>query len=229
MREECFQALGVLGAGARGRSLLEADDHRGVQPGAVDKPDVGGLVDELVECDEQEVAPHDLDDRLHALHRRAHRGAEYRALRDRGVEDAGRTEVPLQAARHPEDPAGLPDILAVEHDLRAAGQLVPQRPVDGTLVGELGRLGITRTATRRPGPAASSGSATTCAAAVSAAGSSMARTAEVTASICWPTSASMAPSTDASSSSALRSSASCRRSRASGSPCLASSASSRGR
>ena len=137
VRQECLEALRVLGAGARRHALLAADDERRRQLAARDVADVRRLVDELVERDEQEVRPHDLHDGAQALERRPERAAEDRGLRDRRVEHPLRAELLLEVARHAEDAAGGGDVLAEEHELVTGLQLELERTVHRLGDGEL--------------------------------------------------------------------------------------------
>ncbi len=72
MGEERFEALRMLGAGSRSCALLGADNDRRSGSAAGNVADIGGLIDDLIERHEHEVAPHDFDDGLHAHQGRAH-------------------------------------------------------------------------------------------------------------------------------------------------------------
>ena len=137
MCEQRLEALRMLRARARRRSLLHPDDDRNAAFAAGDVANVRGLIDELVESDEHEVGPHDLDDWPHTLDRCSDRRPEDRALRDRCVEDAVCAELVLESACASEDSAGEADILSVEQELRTKRQFVAKRAVDGLPKGQL--------------------------------------------------------------------------------------------
>ena len=80
-------------------ALLGSDRHRARLGAVGDVADVRGLVDHLVERDEEEVGEHDLDDRPHAADRRPDAGPEDRRLRDRGVEHPLAERLAQAAAR----------------------------------------------------------------------------------------------------------------------------------
>ena len=96
--------------------------------------DLGGVVDQLVEADRDEVGERDLDDRPGAGERRAHGGAHEAELAGRGVAHALDPELFLQAPALRVDAAGLADVLAHEEDARVALQLAAQRLADRGVV-----------------------------------------------------------------------------------------------
>ncbi len=126
MGEERFQALRMLGARTRRRALLGADNDGSTRPAAGDVAYVRGLVDDLVERHQHEVAPHDFHDRLHTHQSCADGRTQNRALGDRRVENAVSAEVLLQASRGAEDAPGPTDILAIDDHLRTGGQFAGQ-------------------------------------------------------------------------------------------------------
>src|SRR3546814_11424290 len=56
-------------------ALLGTDHQRGARPAVRHVADIGRLIDDLIECDEQEVAEHDFRD----WHQTFHRGADRRS------------------------------------------------------------------------------------------------------------------------------------------------------
>ena len=75
------------------------------------------LVDDLLGRERQEVLVHDLDDRPHALHRRADAGADERHLGDRRVAHALGPELGEHPLRHAHRAAHLGDVLAHDEDV----------------------------------------------------------------------------------------------------------------
>ena len=80
-----FHALSVLRAAA-GRADRGAHDQRDLDRAARHVPELGGVVDDLVHGQEEEVAVLDVDDRPHAHDGRADGRAEEAELGDRRVE-----------------------------------------------------------------------------------------------------------------------------------------------
>ena len=85
------------------------------------------LVGRNVPAHGEEIGEHDLGDRPQTGHRRTHRGAEDRHLRDRRVAHARRTEAFEQADGGFEHAARAADVLAEEHDVLVAFHLLRDR------------------------------------------------------------------------------------------------------
>src|SRR3546814_7504533 len=99
-------------------ALLGTDHQRGARPAVRYIADIGRLINDLIECDEQEVAEHDFRDWPQTFHRGADRRAEDCSLGDRRVDHTIRTPAFLEAPAQPEHSAGLADIFAKQDDLR---------------------------------------------------------------------------------------------------------------
>src|SRR3546814_16848612 len=67
-------------------ALLGTDHQRGARPAVRYIADIGRLINDLIECDEQEVAEHDFRDWPQTFHRGADRRAEDCSLGDRRVD-----------------------------------------------------------------------------------------------------------------------------------------------
>ena len=115
MREERLQALGVLRAEPDASSGDHPDHERDARRPAHHEPELGGLVDDLVEGDAGEVRELQLDDGPESRQRRADPAADEAALRQRRVAYPLRAEALVQPLRGPEQPAHLADVLA-DHD-----------------------------------------------------------------------------------------------------------------
>jgi hypothetical protein len=114
---------------------------------------LGGLVDDLVVADADQVDEREVDDRAQAGHRRADASADEPHLGDRGIDDALGAELGDQAAAAGGEPAlGLGllaagpagDVLADHDDRRVAPHLLSDRFEDrlreGQLAGDRGHL-----------------------------------------------------------------------------------------
>ena len=82
-----LHALAVLGAEAHRAAVAGPDHQRAAHLPVGHVARLGDLVDDHVPADGEEVREHDLGDRAHAGHRRAHRRPEDRLLGDRRVDD----------------------------------------------------------------------------------------------------------------------------------------------
>src|SRR3546814_15350214 len=111
-------------------ALLGTDHQRGARPAVRYIADIGRLINDLIECDEQEVAEHDFRDWPQTFHRGADRRAEDCSLGDRRVDHTIRTPAFLEAPAQPEHSAGLADIFAKQDDLRPRSHLVMECPID---------------------------------------------------------------------------------------------------
>ena len=109
-----LEALGVLRRGARARARGQADDHGHGNLAAEHIAHLGGLVDELVHADGEEVAEHQLGYGPQARGRRADGAAYYRALGDGRIAHALGAELVEHAHGHAEAAAELADVLAEE-------------------------------------------------------------------------------------------------------------------
>ncbi len=131
MGEDRFETLRMLGARSGSRPLLGADNDGRSGSAACNVADVGGLIDDLIQCHQHEVAPHNFDDGLHAHQGRAHRRAQDGALGYRSVEDSIRAIGLLQTARRSEDTSCAAHVFSIDEDVRSRGQLPRQCFVDG--------------------------------------------------------------------------------------------------
>ena len=118
-----LHGLRVLGAEAEAAAVGGADHQRHGHLAAGHVPDLGDLVGQVVPAAGEEVGEHDLGDRPHAGHRRAHRGADDRLLGDRGVPDPLGAELLEQPDRRLEDAARGADVLAEADHRRVAAHL----------------------------------------------------------------------------------------------------------
>ena len=123
MDEPRLELLRVLRARRPAGSALRPNRQRHLQLSSRHRPVLRGLVDELLHREREEVLVHDLDDRAHALHRRADAAPDDRHLGDRRVADARRAELVEQPLGHRHRAAHLGDVLA--HDEHAV--VVPER------------------------------------------------------------------------------------------------------
>ena len=107
--EQRLKRLGVLAARGPPAAELRPDHQAHARLAAGHEPQLGGLVEYLVEADAEEVEVHQLDDRGHARHRAADREPHHRGLRDRRVEQPVRP-FRVQAAGEGEHVAALADV-----------------------------------------------------------------------------------------------------------------------
>ena len=98
VREQRLEALRVLAARRTAGAELGPHRQRHLRGAAGHERQLGRLVQQLVEAHTEEVEVHQLDDGMHAGHRRADSEAHDRALGDRSVADAF-AELVVQAAR----------------------------------------------------------------------------------------------------------------------------------
>ena len=143
VREPRLERLRVLGGELVAGAVRRADDHRAADLAAEHRPHLGGVVDDLVDRDEQEVDRHDLHDRALAAHRGADRGADEALLGDRRVAHALRAELAHQAGGDLVGALEDADLLAHHEDALVAGELLAQREAQRLAVGHpLGAGGL---------------------------------------------------------------------------------------
>ena len=104
-----------------------ADHHRHPHVAVEHVRDRGGVVDDLVECEQREVDGHQFDDRSQAGHRRADPGTNDRVLGDRRVADPLLAETVKQALGDFEGPLEDTDVLAHDEDVPVALHLLGDR------------------------------------------------------------------------------------------------------
>ncbi len=139
MRQERLEALGVLATRGSSRPELGPHGERHLRRPAGHERELGGLVEELVETDAEEIEVHHLDHGAHSGHRRTHREADDRRLRDRGVSHAG-TELVRQAPGEPEDVASRTHVDAGHEYPVVCRQLGAESGSDGVHGAEHGRI-----------------------------------------------------------------------------------------
>ena len=140
VREGALRVLGMerpAGEAAAGR---EPDDHRHGRPGAVVL--LGRDRDELIPGAGDEVGELHLRDRPHAHERRAGAAADDCGLGERGVDDAPRPELLLEAERHLEGAAVHTDVLADHEDALVAPHLAAEAVGDRLEIGQLGHVSL---------------------------------------------------------------------------------------
>ena len=146
-----LEALTVLGGRAARRTQRRAQHERHAQAAPRHVVRLGGLVDELVHHQRQEVAEHDVDDRPHAGHGGAHTQAGDAGLRDRRVDHSIGAELVDQAGQHLERRSRLGHVLADHEHPLVAPELLGQRLVDRLAEGDLaGGGGVRRRHAGRP-------------------------------------------------------------------------------
>ncbi|OQC33497.1 MAG: hypothetical protein BWX70_00094 [Verrucomicrobia bacterium ADurb.Bin070] len=163
--EEAFERLRVGGAVAAAAAGRGADDERA--GASVDRVELGGHIDELVDGQRDEIHEHDFDHGTLPRDRRADRDTGQRLFGDRGVTHALAAEFIDQPARDTERAAVDADILAHQKDRGIAPQFGGQgfakklcegdRAHDGRKLsgkGERRRVRRTDPPAMRPGPAA---------------------------------------------------------------------------
>jgi hypothetical protein len=89
--------------------------------------DLRGLIDDLIQCERQEVAEHHVDDRPEPRHRRADGKTGETRLGDRRVDDTMDAELLDETVQHVERRAGFGDVLAEDDDPRIAAHLLDNR------------------------------------------------------------------------------------------------------
>ena len=129
MREQRLEALRVLAARRAPGAELRAHGQRHLRGAAGHERQLGGLVEQLVEADADEVEVHQLDDRPHAGHRRADAEAHDRGLGDRRVADAV-AEAVVQPAGETEHVAAGADVDAGDEHAVVARELGFERGMD---------------------------------------------------------------------------------------------------
>ena len=128
VREQRLEALRVLAPRRAPGAELGAHGQRHLRGAAGHERQLGGLVEQLVEADAEEVEVHELDDRAHAGHRGADAEADDRALGDRGVADAI-AEAVVQPARQAEHVAAGRDVDARDEHALVARELGFERAI----------------------------------------------------------------------------------------------------
>ncbi len=118
MSVDCLETLGVLRTRSRQVSLLCPDGERSVLGPVRNVTHICRLIDELVECDEREVGPHDFHYRALAAERGTERSAEDRRLRDRSVKHASLAVTFLEALGSTKYSTRFGDVLTEEQRLR---------------------------------------------------------------------------------------------------------------
>ena len=128
VHEPRLQALRMRCAGGQSRIDLGADgDRRRGAPGGHESQ-FGGVVDQLVGGDTDEVHDHDLGHRQHPVDGRADRGADDRGFRDRGVQDPVVAVLRRQPRRRPGRPRVGDVLTEQEHSVVGLQRLI-QREV----------------------------------------------------------------------------------------------------
>src|SRR5437588_9478134 len=127
----------MLRGGAAASADHRADHHRGLCLAAEHVAELGGLVEDLVEADAEEIAEHQFGDRSEAGDRGAGGGAHDRGFGDRRVDDARLAKFADEALGDAEDAAigvaltlrrgATRDILADDDDARVAAHLLAER------------------------------------------------------------------------------------------------------
>jgi hypothetical protein len=102
-----------------------------LMPGMCASVAISGEIHDLVETDADEVDERDLDDRMHAGHRRTGGDADEAGLGNRRVDDALRAELVGHADRGAEHAAELGDVFADDEDVR----VLAHRRDDGLAAG----------------------------------------------------------------------------------------------
>ncbi len=158
MREKCLEALRVLAPRRAAGPELGPHGQGHLGRTARHERELGGLVEQLVEADPEEVEVHDLDDGTHAGHRGTDGEPDDRSLRDRRVPDTV-AEARAQPAGQAEDVASLADVDTGEKDALVGSELGLQgaahgvhRPVGGLATHGRGggSVGVSGTTARRP-------------------------------------------------------------------------------
>src|SRR5690242_9977392 len=123
-----------------GRKLIAgairgSDDHRATCLAAEHGADLGGVVDDLIHGDQEEVEGHDLDDRALAHHRGADTGSDEALLGDRRVAHAVGPELVQQSCRDLVRAVERADLLAHHEHALIAAELLAQRQPDRLAIG----------------------------------------------------------------------------------------------
>ena len=135
--EPGLELLRVLRPGRPPGPALRADRERHLHLPPGHRPVLRRLVHELLHRDGEEVLVHDLDDRAHALDRRADAAADDRHLGDRRVAHAAGPELVEQTLRHRHRAAHLGDVLAHDEDALVLTKRLAERLAHGLAVGQL--------------------------------------------------------------------------------------------
>ena len=133
-----LKAVRVLGCQLPPTAGRHADDHRHMELPARHVPDSGGIVHDLVERQQREIAGHDLHDREHPAHRGANAGTGKGAFGQRRVADAIGSKLLEQPLGDRVAAAIAPDVLAHQEDALIRLHRVADRAAYGFAIGELG-------------------------------------------------------------------------------------------
>ena len=128
--EQGFEALRVLAARRAPGAELGAHGERHLGGAAGHERQLGGLVQQLVEADAEEVEVHHLDDRAHPGHGGADAEPDDRRLGDRRVAHPV-AELLAQPPGEPEDVAAVADVDAGDEHALVGGQLDLEGGADG--------------------------------------------------------------------------------------------------
>ena len=131
-----LDGLRVLGAEAEAAAVGGADHERHRHLAAGHVAHLRDLVGEVVPAAGEEVGEHDLRDRPHPGHRRAHGGADDGLLGDRGVPHPLRAELLEQPDGRLEHALGRADVLAEADHRRVAAHLARDALGDRLAVGD---------------------------------------------------------------------------------------------
>src|SRR5262245_21109472 len=96
--------------------VATSEDDRHFELPAGHVAHVGGVVDELIKCDEREAPTHQLDDRTQTCHGRADAQAAESSLADRCIKDAPRPKLREHSFRYLVSAVVLAHFLAHEED-----------------------------------------------------------------------------------------------------------------
>jgi hypothetical protein len=111
-------------AGGQSRIHLSADGDRRGGPAGRHEPQLGGVVDQLIGGDTDEVHDHDLGHRQHPVDRRADGSADNPGFRDRGVQYPVMAILRRQTCRRPGRPRVGDVLTEQEHSFVGLQRLV---------------------------------------------------------------------------------------------------------
>ena len=92
---------------------------------------LGGLIHQLVHCQRQEIAEHDVDNRSQTRHRRSHSHPREARFRDRRVHHSLSAEFLHQTRQHFERRSRFRDVFPKNAHARIAAHLFRERFADG--------------------------------------------------------------------------------------------------
>ncbi len=127
----------MLGTETRAGAVAGAHNQRASELAVRHVARLGHFVGDKVPAHRQEIGEHDLGDRPHAGHRRTHRRAEDRFLRNRRIDHPLRAELFQQAHGRLEDAAGGGNVLADKGDPLVAHHLLGDTGGDGFAIAQL--------------------------------------------------------------------------------------------